>query len=248
MPGIDSFTKLMLHMNGADTSTTFTDDSDSSHSVAANGDAQMDVAQSKFGGASGLFDGTGDYLSAPSNADFTFGTGEWTIDFQMRRSGAQVAFAGLYTSNNNPSGSWADANDNFIISFNINDDDRLQLRHIHLGVTTALILTDASSISDTTWHHVAFVRSSDTLMSFIDGVKQSDTVSVAGKTFGTIGNGIAIARQDSNGSYYDGHLDEFRISKGVARWTANFTAPTEEYDGVTPGGDTVILRRRTEGE
>jgi hypothetical protein len=243
MPGIDSFTKLMLHMN-----SDFSDSSDSSHSPSASG-ASIDAGVKKFGAGSGLFDaGSSEYVSVSSSVDFTFGTGDWTIDFQLRRDGAQIAFAGIYTSNNNPSGSWADANDNFIISFNVNDDDRLQFRHIHSGTTTALILTDASSISDTTWHHVAFVRSGNTLMSFIDGVKQSDTVSVTGKTFGTIGNGIAIGRQDSNGSYYNGNVDEFRISKGVARWTSGFTPPTEEYDGTTPGGDTVILRRRTEGE
>ena len=44
MPGIDSFTKLLLHCDGTDTSTTFIDDSDSSHSVTANGTAQIDIA------------------------------------------------------------------------------------------------------------------------------------------------------------------------------------------------------------
>ena len=51
-----SFTKLLLHCNGTDGSTTFTDEI--GKTVTANGNAQIDTAQSKFGGASGLFDGT----------------------------------------------------------------------------------------------------------------------------------------------------------------------------------------------
>ncbi|MBI4688786.1 MAG: hypothetical protein HY754_00715 [Nitrospirae bacterium] len=58
----DSYTKLMLHFNGTNGSTTFTD-SATSKSVTASGNAKIDTAQSKFGGASGLFNGTTDYLS-----------------------------------------------------------------------------------------------------------------------------------------------------------------------------------------
>ena len=63
MPGIDEYTKLMLHMNGADGSQTFTDSSPSSKTVTTYGNAQIDTAQSKFGGASGLFPGGTDYIS-----------------------------------------------------------------------------------------------------------------------------------------------------------------------------------------
>ena len=77
-------TVLLLHCDGTDGATTFTDSSDTSHTVTANGNAQIDTDQSKFGGASGLFDGTGDYLSIPDSADWDFGTGDWTIDFLIR--------------------------------------------------------------------------------------------------------------------------------------------------------------------
>jgi len=65
MPGIDSSTKLLSHCNGADTSTSFPDSSFSAHSVTANGNAQVDTAESQFGGASALFDGSGDFLEVP---------------------------------------------------------------------------------------------------------------------------------------------------------------------------------------
>jgi hypothetical protein len=79
--GIDSYTKLMLHCNGADMSTTFTDDSFSARTVTANDNAQINTAQYKFGLASGIFDGSGDFLSIVNSSDFNFNSNDFTIDF-----------------------------------------------------------------------------------------------------------------------------------------------------------------------
>jgi len=59
----DSYTMLLLHADGADASTTLIDSSASSKPVTTINHAQIDTAQSKFGGASGLFDGTDDYVT-----------------------------------------------------------------------------------------------------------------------------------------------------------------------------------------
>ena len=90
----DSYTKVLLHMNGTDASTTFTDES--GKTWTANGNAQIDTASYKFATGSGLFDGGGDYIDTPDNADFNFGSGDFTIDLQMRRnsSGVITKFAG----------------------------------------------------------------------------------------------------------------------------------------------------------
>jgi hypothetical protein len=79
--GIDAYTVLMLHMDGVDTCTHFLDSELTPKAVTAVGNAQIDTAQSKFGNASALFDGAGDYLSVPDSADWAFGTGAFTIDF-----------------------------------------------------------------------------------------------------------------------------------------------------------------------
>src|SRR5215510_10654891 len=78
---------LLIHCNGTDGSTTFTDSSVSAHTVTADGNAQVDTAQSQFGGASALFDGNVDKLEITGTlGDFNFGTGEFTIDFWIRFS------------------------------------------------------------------------------------------------------------------------------------------------------------------
>lgn len=89
MPVDDVYTVALLHMNGADASTTFTDES--GKTWTANGNAQIDTAQSVFGGASGLFDGTGDFISSADSNDWQFDGGsnsnEWTADFRIRFNG-----------------------------------------------------------------------------------------------------------------------------------------------------------------
>ena len=77
---------LLLHCNGSDGSTAFTDSSSNAHSITASGDAQIDTAQSKFGGASGLFDGAGDWLTCPSHSSLNLQTGDFTLECWIRPS------------------------------------------------------------------------------------------------------------------------------------------------------------------
>ena len=85
-PSIDSNTKLLLHFNEADGSTSISDSSPSGHSVSNAGNVQTDDAQGMFSTNSSLFDGTGDYWSVADSADWDFGTGDFTIDFWVRHS------------------------------------------------------------------------------------------------------------------------------------------------------------------
>jgi len=74
MAGIDKYTKIMLHNNGIDASTTFIDYSYSPKTVTANGNAQIDTAQKKFGTGSCLLDASsGTFLSLANSADFNPG-------------------------------------------------------------------------------------------------------------------------------------------------------------------------------
>jgi hypothetical protein len=73
MPVDDIYTKSLLHFDGDNASTTFLDES--GKTWTRYGDAQISTAQNKFGPSSGLFDGTGDYITTPQNADFDFGDG-----------------------------------------------------------------------------------------------------------------------------------------------------------------------------
>jgi len=84
-PGIDQYTKLMLHFNGPNGSRTFTDSENTPKTVTGYGNAQISTAYSEFGGASLKLDGSS-YLSVPPSTDWNF-SGDFTIDFWWYRTG-----------------------------------------------------------------------------------------------------------------------------------------------------------------
>jgi hypothetical protein len=211
MAGIDSFTMLLLHCDGTDASTTFTDSStdgvNSPHTMTANGNAQIDTAQSKFGTASGLFDGTGDYVDATSSADFGFGTGDFTFDFWIRF--ATVADTHYFISRTGGS--------QFIFWFNGSN--------LFLYNGASNFLSNAWSPSANTWYHLEWDRSGSNNYMFIDGVQQGATTSDS-TDYGASGT---LSVSNVTTSSVNGWMDEVRISKGIARHTANFTPESSAY-------------------
>jgi len=202
--------------------------------VTAWGNAQIDTVQSKFGGASGLFDGTGDCLSLANSADWDFGTGDWTIDFWIRRNGNQVDYAGILgAALSTPTG--------YVIHFGsaaTGTQNKIRITSKASGVWNTELTTTAA-ISDATWTHIAFVRNGNTLTVYVDGVV-SASKDITGYTYNSAASGLVIARLYTNidSYYFNGWLDEFRVSKGVARWTANFSPPSAPYTADSP---TVLL-------
>jgi hypothetical protein len=81
---------LLLKMDGANNSTTFTDSSLTPKAVFANGNAKISTAQSKFGGSSALLDGTGDYLSLAHNSGFSIESSDFTLEAWVYRSTSNV--------------------------------------------------------------------------------------------------------------------------------------------------------------
>ena len=224
---------LLLHADGTDGSTTFTD-STGTHTVTAVGDAQIDTAQSKFGGASALFDGTGDYLSVPDSTDWSFGSGDFTLDAWIRVpnvTGGKTIIAQWTPVQR----SWA---------FQVSDDE-LRFYHSTDGTSSGTAVASTSSpISINTWHHVAATRSGDTLRLFVDGVVVG-TQDLTGITFYDSTASLEV------GSYatgvtdpFNGHIDEVRLSKGTAAWTTGFTPPTSAYS-LDPQNMTLTSERFT---
>ena len=230
MPGIDSQVISMLHMDGPDGSTIFTDERGKTWTAAGN--AQIDTAQSKFGGASGLFDGTGDYIDTPDHADFDVGAGDFTIDCWLKRATDGVDH---YMYGQNDSGGGAT---NTSLQFKILSINKLQGIFCS-GGSTLTALSTGSILTTNGWVHVAMVRYGNTVTLYINGTADG-TLDVTGLTCNNSAYKAAIGRP---GEYttlnFNGWIDEFRFSKGIARWTANFTPPTEAYGLV--GGNQVIL-------
>ena len=231
--GNDANTVSLLHMDGADASTTFTDNATGgTHTWTASADAQIDTAQSKFGGASGLFDGTGDYISTGDSADYSYGNGSFTIDFWMRWNGTTASDTIYYQT---------DDGTNEIIVRASAGTSRLHFWDYSGGAYQILTYCSWTPSADT-WYHIAWVRDGNTWYVFIDGVSQSLTLQAGSysATLANIAGNLNIGGNPIGAEYFTGWLDEARISKGIARWTANFTPPTEAYNGAVAPRNQVI--------
>ncbi len=216
--GNDSYTKLLLHMNGANGSVAVPDDSGSAHVLTVNGNAQISTAKSKFGGASGYFDGSGDYLERANHADFQFGSGDFTIDFWIYPL-ATAAYNGVVTfwHPNANNGDWRLYLLSGSIVFDIYDEGN--------GGKNI-----SAALSTNVWTHVAAVKDGSLMRLFINGTLQASVAPTSSWNLNSTSSVLRVAAVYVLGmDYFNGYLDEVRISKGIARWTSDFMPPNQEY-------------------
>ena len=175
------------------------------------GDAKISTAQYKYGTASMFFDGTGDSLLIPASKNFAFETGDFTVEFWMRSTDTDCNLIGLTTA---AAGNW-----NLVMA-----GSSLYWQSQH--ATTNLYNRSGTSILDGNWHHIAITRASGTNRMFFDGVLQGSATSDS--TNYTAPNNMQIGTSSTYGDF-SGYLDDLRITKGYARYTSNFTAPTAAF-------------------
>lgn len=200
---------LLLHMDGS--GATFTDSSGTPKTITAYGNATQSAAQSKWGGKSAYFDGTGDYLSVGASTAFGFGTGDFTIEYwhyPVQNSGNETHI----DTRDSDSGNW-----------------------LVLGKSSggAVRCYDGSSVRTggsmdlNAWNHIAWVRSAGANTLYLNGtsVITFSNSGDAGSSRGlTIGSNVLTSAENTNG-----YIDDLRITKGVARYTANFTPPAAAF-------------------
>ena len=201
---------LLLHGNGVNGSTTITDSSLSPKTVTAVGNAQVSTAQSRFGGASIAFDGTGDYLTV-SGQSFPVGTESFTVEFWIYSSAAWNTKLGRILENPVTGGFqvYLQTDNTMVVSF---------------FAVSAILAPSLGSLALSTWHHVAIVRNGSLFSVFFNGILQATATDA--RAFSAISSQV-IGSSDSFG--FNGYIDDLRITKGVARYTSNFTPPTAPF-------------------
>lgn len=222
--GIDAYAILMLHADGTDESTTFTDSSLSNHTVSANSGAQIDTAQKKFGTASGLFDGVAADLTIADSADWDW-PGDYTVEAWVRwndLTGSQTVISRIF--NDGTAFALRSDGTTFYVMHNVNET-----------IVSETISNCGFQIN--TWYHLAVTRSGSNVRFFVDGIQKGSTgTSSTDLTFNTqIVIGARIYTSGAEGNF-KGWIDEIRVSKGIARWTSNFTPSTSAYSN-TPQSD-----------
>jgi hypothetical protein len=180
------------------------------------GNAQISTSVKKYGTGSMYFDGSGDCLDSQSTPNLALTTGDFTIEqwvyWDSSKASIQIIF------------DWRPASTNGVYPMlYINTDGTLN----YYVSSTVRITT--SAITANTWTYVGVVRYSGTTKIYVNGTQSGSSYTDANNYLQSrvrIGNsGFSLA----DGFDFKGYIDDLRITKGYARYTSNFTAPTQPF-------------------
>jgi hypothetical protein len=203
-------------MEGANNSTTFTDKSSSPKTVTAVGNAKISTSAYKFGSSSAVFDGSGDYLSIPYDANFNLASTDFTIEFWVNFNA--LGYSGLFSKHTS-----GVALDYEISLFN---STTIRFNRSNLSVIDATF----PALSTGVWYHIAVVGSGGSVSIYLNGTRY------AGPTATTITNSvttyviIGASSWNSPASFLNGYMDELRFSKTARYSGASFTVPTSAFN------------------
>jgi hypothetical protein len=183
--------------------------------VVANNGAQLSTVQKKFGVSSISLDGTDDYVFTQSTLDFNFSTSDFTFEGWFYRSvgSVQVTLFDFRTTatQNAP---WLFITSGGTLAYHVNGTTRI---------------TGAGGITVGNWHHVAVSRNIGNTKIFVNGTQVGSTWA---DTTNYVQSPLTIgAKYTGTLEFFNGYIDEVRVTKGLARYTGNFTAPTVAFNG-----------------
>jgi len=215
MAGLDSYVSALYSFNNSPN-----DRSDNTNNFTSIG--SYDTTNKKFGVASANFS-SGNW-SAPGSSDFNFGSGDFTIDFWIRFNNTGTSNTMVSTDDwpYNDQAWWAKRQASGVLTFTVWRD----AGDASMNITTTTTPCEVAY----QWFHIAIVRAGATPYYFVDGVSQSLTIGdMTGGDLGLNNNAVLKLGGYTYVGGGSGRMDELRISKGIARWTSNFTPPTSEY-------------------
>lgn len=231
VPNVDpywEYTKLLMHMDGANGSTTFVDEK--GLTMSHSGAVQLDTSVKKYGTASAFFNPASNVLTSINTGgsqDFVL-TSDFTIEAWVYPTNtAEWDTWGGPTILAFSSGGSAGTIQSYVLQFGSSGTGTTgKIRFAASGNNSGPAVATTNTVAANTWHHVAVTRSGNTMRIFINGVLEGTNASASG----TIGN---TAWQVHIGSHnytdgqrpFRGYIDDLRITKGVARYTSNFKTP-----------------------
>jgi len=221
---VDTYTKLLLHFDGTDNSTDIEDSGDTDHTVTVNNNVKINTAQKKFGPSCCYFGVSDDYLSIADHADWYMSTGVFTIDFWVRfysNYGDKMFFK---------QGSGTDYWD-FRYDYT---GDYLELRAVASSIQTIQLKYEGWSPQQDVWYHISIIRgwggNANDWALCINGTAVATLTDIS--EIPDITDEFVIG-SEAGTQPIKGWIDEFRVSKGIARWTSSFSVPVAQY----PFGD-----------
>ena len=194
----------------------------STKTVTCYANAKISTDVSKFGGASGYLDGNSFFYTS-SSSDYAFGSGDFTIEAWINITSIVSRFA-IFGQTNDSNNNWITLevlSNRLSFSCGVNNSNIVNLSSVELAWNTG------------TWYHIAVVKHSSTITLYRNGTPISIDTSFwykayNGANFPQISNELHVGAMGTDRKF-NGYIDEFRISKGIARWTEAFTPPASAY-------------------
>jgi hypothetical protein len=233
----------LFNFDGANNSTTFTDSSSYNHVPTRYGNTVISTTQSKFGGASAYFDGTGDYLGISTNSVFAMGYEDFTVECWAYPTSWPTSDLGAIVENRSSSSSggfllWLGSDQKWVLYTSAN------------GNATQRVVSSVANATLNTWTHLVGVRKNGKLYLYVNG-------SLVGST-GTEGSpddlspsntspiriGTATDNPGTTRMFY-GYIDGLKIVKGKALYIDDFiipsSAPTTSTSIISSGTTRLLL-------
>ena len=177
---------------------------------------QISTTSPKFGTGSILFNGTTDYLTSPFGRNFTFCTGDFTIEFWVRFTGTTGRQDILWIN--------VGASDRLGIIYNISANNITY----YISPTVGNAINAPFTPTAGTWYHIALTRASGSSKLFINGTQGGSTYADS-RNYSTAYQLFMGRDSAAASSYLNGRVDDFRITRGIARYTANFTPSQQPF-------------------
>jgi hypothetical protein len=222
---------LQLPFDGADGDTSTASNAIDPLAVSFFGTAQLDDAQKKFGDTSLVLDGNSDYLTIGTVANWKFlhdGTEDYTAEFWFRVNAATGTTQILYDTGLSTTMRGASA-------YIVDSSGTLTLTALVARGTSgtyAAQVNGATALSTGTWYHCAVVVSGTQLELFLNGSSEG-TATIASPSVSNCQYPLNIGRyQQGNSAWFNGHIDDFRVTKGVARYLGDFAPPDRTITGI----------------
>lgn len=211
-------TQHLFHFNGANGSNTFYDACE--NGWTGYGNAQISTAQKMFGESSLLLDGNSDYVML-SVAPLNWYAEKFTWEAFVRLNALPLGNA------------WPGSWNSCMVVCGIGTSSKSDGFGLILTNTKIMAQRNDTVYADgthgmsiNTWYHVAVTRDGDTLRTFVDGVKKGESAFT-----GNTGSGdkFCIGCEATDGAWFNGYIDELRIIRGAALYTADFTPPSAAF-------------------
>lgn len=213
---------LLLDMGGADGSTTFTDSATSPHTMTSHGNVKIDTA---LGYNAALFDGSGDYITTPYvQSDFDWWTSDYTLEAWINPSNLSTWSYVDGTSNPTMIGGANPGSKTNYWSFGPISDGHLCM-YYYRGSPRRVV--SAQTVATSALTHIAMSKTSAGITLAVGGVVDSPVAIVGTPLSSTSGVLLTIGQIDSTS--INGRIKAIRITKGVAKYTSNFTPPPAPF-------------------